>query len=60
VTGRPGQAGPPCNTHILIVPPLGDVGILDFARADAIIAAGRSAARDALPALADLLAPRFS
>jgi predicted acylesterase/phospholipase RssA len=40
--------------HTVIVPTLGDVGILDFARADAIIAAGRSAARDALPGLADV------
>lgn len=41
--------------HTVIVPPLGDTGILDFARADAIIAAGRGAARDALPGLTDLL-----
>jgi NTE family protein len=45
--------------HTVIVPPLGDVGILDFARADAIIAAGRSAAHDALPGLADLRTPPF-
>ena len=38
----------------MIVPQLDDVAILDFGRADAIIAAGRRAAHDALPGLADL------
>jgi NTE family protein len=40
--------------HTVIVPQLDDVAILDFGRADAIIAAGRRAAHDALPGLADL------
>jgi predicted acylesterase/phospholipase RssA len=44
--------------HTIITPDLGDIGLLDFARADAAVAAGRRAARDALPRLAELLVVR--
>ncbi len=45
--------------HTIITPELGDIGLLDFSRADASVAAGRRAARAALPRLAELLpAPR--
>jgi predicted acylesterase/phospholipase RssA len=44
--------------HTIITPDLGDIGLLDFARADAAVAAGRRAARAALPRLAELLLVR--
>jgi predicted acylesterase/phospholipase RssA len=41
--------------HTVLVPSLGDVGILDFGRSDAAVAAGRRAAQEALPRLAELI-----